>query len=108
MKFAVFLFIALFYSCYDCRNNYRISYNEEYKVLIDSVFENMRNHASPTIHGYSVSEEYLFVVDDIPLFFESARKGDSLLKAANSYKYILKRKDTIMEFYPRCDGETLK
>jgi hypothetical protein len=47
-------------------------------------------------------------VDELRDLYNQAESGDSIFKAPGSLKFQLKKKDTVLFFYPECDGNEMK
>ncbi len=111
-KLAVLIFCLLLNGCDDCEDIVNIDRNYKLNCIVDSIYENPRNRYNPTIRlncaGLSAKN---FEMNGYyyPVLNESAEVGDRVTKDSNSLLFKLHKKDnTVIEFFPICDGEKIK
>ncbi|PZF71870.1 hypothetical protein [Taibaiella soli] len=93
-------------SCESYNNN--IVRSREYNFTIDSLFRDPKNHTVPTIVYTQNGKKRLLGLFDIDDLYNAAEVGDSVSKASGQLEYKLFKKDTILSFYPFCDGKDLR
>jgi len=107
----VFLYIQLLLlvtGCENCEQIWRITKNERWTYRIDSMYIS-KNHATPTliISNDSVHKREIGV-HALEELYNNTTVGDSIMKAQGSLEFRLVKKDTVLSFYPMCNGETIK
>ena len=101
----------LFTSCYDCD---RINELERPKYLIatiDTSYRDINNRNIPIVKLISIKTNMkIDWIDGSELIgiYKYGEKGDTVIKNANSLEYKLIKKDTMMSFYPICNGREIR
>lgn len=94
--------------CFNCERYYARKKKIVIKGLIVNKFTSS-NHAEPILEiknstGEVIQGAYFQLFD----LWTAAQTGDSIYKAANSLQYCLIKRDTIICFYPECNGSKIE
>lgn len=97
-----------YFISFDCERYYK----KEKKVLFQgTIVKKYRsnNHDTPILSfrkpNRTVVEGGFSRLEDL---WDSTEIGDSIYKAVNSLEYRLIKVDTVLSFYPQCDGRKVK
>jgi hypothetical protein len=94
--------------CYNCKRVFEGIRKEKWQYHIDTLYVNS-DHANLTFIVSSKSEHHVLLgVDELKNLFDHASVGDSIYKEIGSLEFKLIKKDTMMSFYPECDGVSIK
>lgn len=109
-KYLWMLCTAFIYGCYDCEQSMNELKIQLLSCIVDTVYDNPENRHSPTVLltcEKSYSKLY-FTKFEFPVLYNFGARGDKVEKDSISLEFRLIKKDTVITFYPFCNGKQLR
>jgi hypothetical protein len=85
--------------------------NSSVYCVVDSVSNDRQNRNTPTVFLTCSDSKFkqLFLSRyEFPVLYDNAIRGDIVKKEINTLKFEIIKKDTVLYFYPQCDGREIK